>query len=46
MDISAFGFFGSVWHKEEIPLVIHTVPFSLYVLKLMRKVFYADICTK
>lgn len=38
MDFSAFWLVGSVWLKEETPLKIDAVPFSLYALTPMRNV--------
>lgn len=50
MDLSTFWVVWCIFLKEEIPLVIDAVPFSLYVLQLMRSVcclvFCAEICIK
>lgn len=43
-DLSAFWLVGSVWLKEEIPLVIDAVPFSLYVSQLMSNVYFPVFC--
>ena len=44
MHCSTFLFVGSVWLKEEISFVIDVVPFSLYVLQLMRNVYFCVFC--
>lgn len=50
MDLFTFWVVESVCLKEEIPLVIDAVPFSLYILQIMRSVyclvFCAEICIK